>query len=439
MKTMTLSTATASTAVPVAGYAAWRLCLVILVSCVLALLTVQRAWAAEFTVDTVLDGVDSNVGDGVCENVTVVAGGACTLRAAIQEANFTPAAADIITLPAGTYQLTIENLFDNAEDAAATGDLDITTNIVINGAGARLTIIEAKDDLHDRVFHLVGDDAVAGLNYLTVRNGNTTDLLGVRDGGGILVGGGKLQAFELAVEDSTSATYGGGIMFIGVNSSTLHRCTISGNRAIAANGQGGGIYHGQNYFLNMANCTVSGNRASSRGGGIAVANNSKLITILNTTIASNQLTDDPEEGGGVYIGNNTDIHIFSSILANNYTPGRVPNDCYGQIDVLDFSLVEAPAAGNECLLAGDGENVSSLLGSADPLLELLAYNGGALQTHALREGSIAIDAGNQLAPGSGGRACYGTDARGQMRPAREYCDMGSFELPEYLYMPKLDK
>ena len=427
-------------AMPTSGRTYWRLCLGACFACCLVVLTVQPAWAAEFVVDTVLDGVDSNVGDGVCENVTVVAGGACTLRAAIQEANFTPATADTITLPAGTFRLTVENLFDNAEDAAATGDLDITTNIVINGAGARVTIIEAADDLHDRVFHLVGDDAVAGLNRLTVRNGNTTELNGgTRDGGGILVGGGKLQATDVGVEESTSPTFGGGIMFIGVNSSSLNRCAIIGNAAVGTNARGGGVFHGQNYILSVVNCTVSDNEAGSRGGGIDVSNNSKLITILNSTIANNRLMDDPKEGGGIYIGNNTDIHIFSSILANNFAQGDVPNDCYGQIDVLDFSLVEAPAVSNGCILAGDGESVSSLLGSVDPMLGPLAYNGGELPTHALLEGSVAIDAGNQQDPGSGGRACYATDARGQARPARLYCDMGAFELPQYLFMPKLDK
>src|SRR5438046_1414468 len=46
--------------------------------------------------------------------------------------------ADTITLPAGTYTLAIAGA---GEDAAATGDLDITGSLTINGAGAATTII----------------------------------------------------------------------------------------------------------------------------------------------------------------------------------------------------------------------------------------------------------------------------------------------------------
>jgi hypothetical protein len=219
----------------------------------------------------------------------------------------------------------------------------------------------------------------------------------------------------------------------------LHRCTINGNRAVGSNGRGGGIFHGQNYFLGMANCTISDNEAASRGGGLDVSNNSNLIVILNTTIANNRLVDDPEEGAGIYMGNNTEVHLFSSVIADNVAQGDVANDCYGQFDIMDHSLVEVPAPGNDCILAGDGESVASFLGSEDPLLGPLADNGGTLQTHALLEGSIAIDAGSQLDPGDEGRACYATDARGQVRPARQYCDMGAYEAAMALFMPKVEK
>jgi CSLREA domain-containing protein len=419
------------------GRATWQLCWAIGLAFVLGLVVAQPVWAAEFTVDTVLDGVDSNPGDGLCLNITVVPGGACTLRAAIQEAN-TTAEPDTIILPAGVYTLTLENLGNFPEDAAETGDLDITTNIVIEGAGASVTVVAASDDLNDRVFHLLGENAVVAMNRLAIRNGNTTGLAaGTRDGGGILVGGGKLDAFEIAVSDSESPTFGGGIMFIGVNNSFLHRCTIHGNRAVGTNGRGGGIFHGQNYRLSLANCTVSDNEAESRGGGIDVSNNSQLIIIHNSTVANNRLLDDPEEGAGIYIGNNTDIYIYSSIVADNFAQGNVANDCYGQIDILDYSLIEVPAPDNDCIIAGDGESVESLLGADDPRLGPLADNGGELLTHLLLEGSIAIDAGSQLSAGSGGRACYATDARGQARPGRVYCDMGAVELPQYLFVPKI--
>src|SRR5262245_38264714 len=83
----------------------------------------------EFTVETIEDAVDLNPGDGVCET-TVGPNNACTLRAAIQEANALPGP-NTIHMPAGTYTL---SLAGGDEDAAATGDLDITGDLTIEGA-----------------------------------------------------------------------------------------------------------------------------------------------------------------------------------------------------------------------------------------------------------------------------------------------------------------
>ena len=50
-----------------------------------------------FTVNSTVDAVDANPGDGVCE--TAPGNGACTLRAAVQEANDLPGM-DEINVPA---------------------------------------------------------------------------------------------------------------------------------------------------------------------------------------------------------------------------------------------------------------------------------------------------------------------------------------------------
>ncbi len=83
---------------------------------------------ATFTVNSPLDMVDVNPGDGVCDAFRGQR--VCTLRAAIQESNALPGP-DTVILPAGVYTLTIAGA---GEDAAATGDLDITENLTLNGA-----------------------------------------------------------------------------------------------------------------------------------------------------------------------------------------------------------------------------------------------------------------------------------------------------------------
>src|SRR5439155_10912015 len=90
-----------------------------------------RAEAATFTVDCTMDDVDAAPGDGICATAT----GECTLRAAIQETNALPGP-DSITLPAGTYTLTIPG---TGEDIAATGDLDVTDDLDIRGAHVTAT------------------------------------------------------------------------------------------------------------------------------------------------------------------------------------------------------------------------------------------------------------------------------------------------------------
>jgi len=65
--------------------------------------------------------------------------GNCTLREAIIAANTDAAVdacpagsgADVVVVPAGTYTLT---LIGADEDAAATGDLDVTADLEIDGA-----------------------------------------------------------------------------------------------------------------------------------------------------------------------------------------------------------------------------------------------------------------------------------------------------------------
>lgn len=126
---------------------------------------------------------DTIVVNSTADDVTV-GDGSCTLREAIMNANLPAggdttggdcaagsAGTDTITLPAGTYTLTIGG---TDEDLNATGDLDITDSLTINGRGAGATVVDAAGI--DRVFHIIGAVSV-GLNGLTV----TGDRVGYAD------------------------------------------------------------------------------------------------------------------------------------------------------------------------------------------------------------------------------------------------------------------
>src|SRR5215470_2926026 len=104
-----------------------------------------QAEAKHFNVNSTQDAVDVDPGDGICATAT----GKCTLRAAIQEANALPGP-DEIFVPGAVYTLTIPGA---AEDCGATGDLDITDDLTIQGAGAQATIVDGGR--LDRVFQVL--------------------------------------------------------------------------------------------------------------------------------------------------------------------------------------------------------------------------------------------------------------------------------------------
>ena len=105
-------------------------------------------------VTTTVDAVDNVIGDGMCAS----AGNVCTLRAAIQEANFQPTD-DTILLAVPPPSPGVEPRYDltitgRGEDAAATGDLDINDDVEIIGQSSPLATIDGLDsdrvvDIHD--------------------------------------------------------------------------------------------------------------------------------------------------------------------------------------------------------------------------------------------------------------------------------------------------
>ena len=102
----------------------------------IALAPALPAAAADFTVDSTADAVDDFPGDGLC----ATSSNTCTLRAAVMEANES-AGPDAILVPAGTFALTIPA---TATVTAAEGDLDVTDDLTVTGAGTAETTIDAS-------------------------------------------------------------------------------------------------------------------------------------------------------------------------------------------------------------------------------------------------------------------------------------------------------
>ena len=102
-----------------------------------------RVVMSTFKVNTTLDTVAVDLRTG--KDAT----GHISLRSAIMAAD-ADGGSNTIKLRSGTYTLTIAGA---NEDASATGDLDITSNLTIKGSGSRSTIIDGNN--LDRVIQIL--------------------------------------------------------------------------------------------------------------------------------------------------------------------------------------------------------------------------------------------------------------------------------------------
>jgi hypothetical protein len=108
-------------------------------------------------------------------------------------------------LPAGFYQLT-ETGAD--EDGAMSGDLDIQGNLIIQGTGRGLSVIDGN--LTDRVFHVI-TGASLDIRQVTIQNGNATS--GFLVGGGGVLNQGTLRLNDVSIQQPATVV-GGGIKTI---------------------------------------------------------------------------------------------------------------------------------------------------------------------------------------------------------------------------------
>jgi hypothetical protein len=242
----------------------------------LVLLVAAPARGATFAVNTTVDRADADLADGTCDADPLTPGEQCTLRAAIQQSNATPEP-DTVTVPAGTYRLTIRG---HDENAAATGDLDVTGVLTLVGAGAALTVVDGKK-ARDRVFELRGDATLSGLTVqrgktpkgsvggggiqnhgrLTLTDAIVTRCRGTDDAGGIDVRGGHAILRDVVVSRNRSTDDGGGIDIDG-GILELTRVVIERNRA---RDEGGGLENSGAVVM-LTDCRIVKNRARSGGG-----------------------------------------------------------------------------------------------------------------------------------------------------------------------------
>ncbi|HYP43187.1 MAG TPA: choice-of-anchor Q domain-containing protein, partial [Candidatus Nitrosocosmicus sp.] len=422
-----------------------------------ALINTDKTLAATFLVTKT-----SDTNDGVCNSD-------CSLREAIAAANVATSD-DLINFDT--------TLFATAQTITLTsGELAISNsgNLTINGTGADLLSISGNNA--SRVF-LINSGANVILNGITITSGN----VGIGDGGGILAGGQLISTLTInnsriinnSAGGNTTGGSGGGIFVTGFANLIINNSVISNN---FAGSSAGGIFSALG-TLTINNSTISNNTARFDAGGIitsrssfgtgttanpATITNSTIsdnrtmfqhggglynrgsITIVNSTISNNSARED---GGGIYNNNLGTLALISSTIANNQaginstfrtggginssnfsinsitarntiiannTSGGEPHDFRGNLTSQGHNLIETTID-----VSFRGDLTGNITGQ-DPLLDpVLRNNGGQTQTHALLQGSPAINAGNNAnAPA--------IDQRGLPRIVGGTIDIGAYE------------
>lgn len=317
------------------------------------------ASAATFVVNSTADAVDANLEDGVCAAADPAA---CTLRAAVMQANAL-AGADVIDLtgmndPLNPITLSLVGVDETfvltpegsvACEAVITpdasiGDLDITEDVEIFGAGPGLTVIQWAEQgltfpaVGDRIFHIQAPPAVTvnlvSIHDLMITGGSVgipndldpenpfncevTGEAGAqrayqfrRFGGGIAIGSGATVAlFEEAVHGGGGGGGGSG----------------SGGGRPPGVGPGGDEGEGGVVAVALERVAVIGNASGSDAGGVDVTVETTIVDSIFSANLSNA------NGGGLYLDARTSITgtlIGDSTTDVPYESGPVAADLLG--------------------------------------------------------------------------------------------------------------
>ena len=235
------------------------------------------AFESGFIINSYTDTVDENINDGINADRN----GVSTLRATIMQSN-ARSGEDTIILSPGTYSLT---LVGRDEDGSQTGDLDITDDLNIIGAGTNQTFIDASQI--DRLFHVFSGRTL-NLSNLTLINGNAS----TTDNGGNILNQGNLILTNVMIVNGKAARGGGVYNDVGATMTATYS-VFAGNTAIL---QGGALYNDGTLTLirDEVGQTGAGNFSNTHGGG--------LFNFGTLTITDSSFTDNTADsrGGAVY-------------------------------------------------------------------------------------------------------------------------------------------
>jgi CSLREA domain-containing protein len=368
-------------------------------SLIVAMITLAEAGPANAAVLPVTKLADTL--DGACN-------ADCSLREAIQQANG-DGTEDVITLPPGNFRVDLAG--GAPEEANASGDLDVSQDLVIRGAGADATTIQSflpipPSASTDRVLDLRGSSSSLLLTDASIVGGISSDS-SVGLGGGIRSAAAGTLTLERVVVRGNAVqgvtAYGGGI-YKSTGALIARDSSIHENRATGL-GYGGGIFlNALSTTAELTNVTLTGNSADQSGGAI-YSNNAIVAHLVNVTVAANNASMKGGLGGDV-----SELRLRSSIVAGNTGPGGTDNCAAPYAPASDGGNVGDPACG--LTQPTDAQTLDAELGP---------FGGAPIPVFEPLTTSPALD----RAVGD----CPASDARGVKRPQGAACDSGAAERP----------
>jgi hypothetical protein len=257
---------------------------------------------------------------------------------------------------------------------------DLAANVTVQGTGANaLTVSRNGNAAAFRVFNVAANANVT-INGLTISGGNAAAGGGIQNAGTLTLGG--------VVLSNNTAVTGAGLTNLAGATANITGTTIHANNATdwagGINNQG---------VMTLVNSTVSSNTAVNSPAGI---NNAGSLSLTNVTVSANRSSPGTAApGNGIWQSDaRGTLTMRNTIVAGNFGPGGAADDLRGPVvGTSDFNII-----GSAANLAGitNGTNNNRIGTAAAPLdagIGILLANGGGTPTHALLQGSIAINAG----------------------------------------------
>ncbi len=294
--------------------------------------------------------------------------GKCSLRQAVITSNSCPGT-QTISIPAGTYTLTRTGA---GEDAARSGDLDLTDSVSILGEGSPIV----DGNRTDRIFDVFPGTTV-DITGLVIQHGQSDDGGGIRSQG-------ILRLHNVTLQENVA--------------------TSPASPTSGPTGGGGGILSERDGTLTMEGSQVIGNSAY-QGGGIAIYPNAtpslpaSLVEIRDTAIAENSAAS---AGGGLYLYVSVRVNLTNVEIRDN-SAGSDNGD--GIWNGATLGLTQVTISGNHGGINGGGiynDPPGNIVATQVLLENNTARFGGGIYNKGLARFSLSAVINNTSDRGQGG-------------------------------------